>query len=124
MLSLNFLLFFSLKKAMENKKTWPFVTIASFPNHGAIVRSLTVSLLIGTNPIVNESNRADWEEFIVGNESSWRKESCEYQVDLYPNALELNDPAASLNIYQSSYPIQKSSFPSERDPGPGPYLVC
>lgn len=52
------------------------------------------------------------------------KESFIYQADIYPNALEFRDPAASLNIYQSSYPIQQSSFPSERDPGPGPYLVC
>lgn len=112
---------------MENNKTWPFVTMASYPTRGAIARSLTGALVVGTNPIVNENLRSQWEQYIVGNESYWMQESYQYQADMYPNynsAIEFRDPATSFNIVnQSNYPILLSHFSSEVDSGPGPYLV-
>jgi hypothetical protein len=116
---------------MENQTKWPFVTLPSFPYQAAITRRITGALMIATNPMVEDINRNEWENYIVRDDgSSWMQDSLDYQnaVLLRPEsntALEYNNTNSdSININTTLfYPI-RSSFPSkERDPGPGPYVV-
>lgn len=84
----------------DTAKTWPFVTLSSFQQRAATVKTLSGALFIGMNPIVDLSLRQKWQ-FYTNNDfdGNWYQEGLDYQRDLGLEhldtrpPLETNDPA-------------------------------
>jgi hypothetical protein len=60
----------AIAHGIDNKRTWPFLTLSSFQQRAATAREESGALYIHINPMVSESNRQEWEEYVVG-EDSW-----------------------------------------------------
>jgi uncharacterized membrane protein len=56
---------------VDHTRTWPFVTLSSFQQRSATARDQSGSLYVHINPMVNESDRQEWEDFVVGEDASW-----------------------------------------------------
>jgi hypothetical protein len=59
----------SLKVALvahgvDHARSWPFVTLSSFQQRSASVRSLSNALFVAMHPIVTDANRDEWELFV------------------------------------------------------------
>jgi hypothetical protein len=55
----------------HDTQTWPFVTLSRFQQRAATVREESGALYVHINPMVSESDRQEWEEFVVGEDSNW-----------------------------------------------------
>jgi hypothetical protein len=113
---------------------WPFITLSSFQERSATARSLSGAVFVSLNPVVNDPQRADWEEFVVEN-SGWIPEGHEYQEDLEVDEFEkqvemlgVGDTGATSWIDDSNTTdVREEIYYEEEDktwidPGPGPYL--
>jgi hypothetical protein len=56
---------------VDHTRTWPFVTLSSFQQRAATAREESGALYVHINPMVSESDRQEWEEFVVGEDSNW-----------------------------------------------------
>jgi hypothetical protein len=113
---------------------WPFVTLSSFQERSATARSLSGALFVSLNPVVKDTDRAEWEKFLVKN-SGWIPEGFEYQEDLEVDGFEKqlerlgvgDTGATSLTDGSNSTDVRDEIFYVDQgktwiDPGPGPYL--
>jgi membrane protein required for beta-lactamase induction len=56
---------------VDHIRTWPFVTLSSFQQRAATAREESGALYVQINPMVSESDRQEWEKFVVGEDSKW-----------------------------------------------------
>jgi hypothetical protein len=66
----------SLKVALvahgvDHARSWPFVTLSSFQQRSASVRSLSKALFVAMHPIVTDANRDEWEHYVTEEDSYW-----------------------------------------------------
>jgi hypothetical protein len=61
----------TIAHGVDHARFWPFVTLSSFQQRCATARSLSDALFVSINPFVNESQRIEWEEYVVSNDSYW-----------------------------------------------------
>jgi hypothetical protein len=61
----------AIAHGVDHIRTWPFVKLSSFQERSATVREQSGGLYVHINPMVSESNRSEWEEYVVGEDSSW-----------------------------------------------------
>jgi hypothetical protein len=61
----------AIAHGVDHTRTWPFVTLSSFQQRSATARSLSDALYVHINPIVEEEDRAAWEEFVISEDASW-----------------------------------------------------
>jgi len=54
----------AIAQGLREERGWPFVTLLSFQERAALARSLSESLFLSINPIVNESDRSEWEDYV------------------------------------------------------------
>jgi hypothetical protein len=66
--------------ARTSNSTWPFVTIPDHAVRAAKVRDLSNAIVLEQYHIVNDENRAQWEEYSIINQS-WVREAIEVQAD-------------------------------------------
>lgn len=52
-------------QAIANNNTWPFVTLNSFHERAASVRSISGALFLEILPVVSDEDRAEWEAYSV-----------------------------------------------------------
>jgi hypothetical protein len=50
---------------------WPFVTFPTFQQRAASIRKLSKSVYIGLYPVVQESERSQWESYSAANKNLW-----------------------------------------------------
>jgi hypothetical protein len=56
---------------IDQQRDWPFVTLSSFQQRAATVIEESGALYLDINPMVSESDRQEWEKYVVGNNSNW-----------------------------------------------------
>jgi len=56
--------------AIDNSRTWPYVTLSSFQQRASAARDQSGALDIVLSPLVVETERTQWESF-VQNDTSW-----------------------------------------------------
>jgi hypothetical protein len=56
---------------VDHTRTWPFVALSSFQQRAATAREASGALYVHINPMVSESDRQEWEKFVVGEDSNW-----------------------------------------------------
>lgn len=61
----------AIAESLNSDKSWPFMTMPAFQERAATARSLSGSLFLSINPIVDETNRPKWEEYVKGENSDW-----------------------------------------------------
>jgi len=120
---------------VDHLRSWPFVTLSSFQQRSSTARSLSGALFVSINPYVNETQRVEWERYVVSNDSYWIEEGFQYQKQL---GLDIFEPTLERSLKQKpdrclqidvGDPPRSSIFTLENgnemveDPGPGPYMV-
>jgi len=60
-----------IAEAIHHDGSWPFMTIPAFQERAATARSMSGSLFLSINPIVNETDRLEWEDYVKGEDSDW-----------------------------------------------------
>ena len=55
----------------SSSRNWPFITVSSFQQRAATVRTLSNSLYIGLYPVVEEIHRDEWESYSAINKNLW-----------------------------------------------------
>jgi hypothetical protein len=61
----------AIAHGVDHTRTWPFVTLSSFQQRASTAREESGALYVQINPMVSESDRQEWEEFVVGEDSNW-----------------------------------------------------
>jgi len=61
----------AIAEGQYHDKSWPLMTLPAFQERAATARSLSGSLFLSINPIVNETNRLEWEQFVEEEGSDW-----------------------------------------------------
>lgn len=56
---------------IDHKRTWPFVTLSSFQQRASTARRQSKALYVTINPLVNTSQREEWEHFAVSEDAKW-----------------------------------------------------
>jgi hypothetical protein len=77
----------AIAHGVDLDREWPFVTLSSFQERSATARSLSGALFVSINPLVKETERAEWEKFVV-EEAGWISAGYEYQEDLELDGFE------------------------------------
>jgi hypothetical protein len=77
----------AIAHGIDHDKSWPLLTLSSFQERSATARSLSGALFISLNPVVSDTQRTDWEKFVV-KKSGWIQEGFEYQEDLEVDGFE------------------------------------
>lgn len=57
--------------AEENGRKWPFVALNAFQQKANNARLLSGTIFLSINPIVQAENLTQWEDFVLGDASSW-----------------------------------------------------
>lgn len=117
--------------ARDHVRAWPFITMSSFGQQGAIARKQSGALLLHTNHYVGGRNVEEWEKFVPGLDSYWIGESLEYQNSVLRFKL-VSEGCPKLGSILEVGPTANDTFPiwQRRDDGssvpvkgPGPFLV-
>lgn len=61
----------NIAHGVDHNRTWPFVTLSSFQQRSSTARKLSDALFICMNPFVHETERAEWEKYVVSSDSYW-----------------------------------------------------
>jgi hypothetical protein len=61
----------AISHAMDNNNSWPFVTLSNFQQRAATSKRMSKSVYVGIHPIVEENNRAKWEEYVAQEGLGW-----------------------------------------------------
>jgi hypothetical protein len=61
----------AIAHGVDHTNAWPFVTLSRFQQRAATAREESGALYVHINPMVSESDRQEWEEFVVGEDSDW-----------------------------------------------------
>jgi hypothetical protein len=77
----------AIAHGVDHKRDWPFLTLSSFQERSATARSLSGALFVSINPLVKETERDEWEKFVV-KEAGWISAGYEYQEDLELDGFE------------------------------------
>jgi hypothetical protein len=77
----------AIAHGVDHKREWPFLTLSSFQERSATARSLSGALFVSINPLVKETERTEWEKFVV-EEAGWISAGYEYQEDLELDGFE------------------------------------
>jgi hypothetical protein len=77
----------AIAHGVDLDREWPFVTLSFFQARAATARSLSGALFVSINPLVKETERAEWEKFVV-EEAGWISAGYEYQEDLELDGFE------------------------------------
>lgn len=130
----------SIAHGVDHIRTWPFVTLSSFQQRSFTARANSGILQISINPIVDDSDRREWEKFIVNEtmiDTEWIPNALNYQgfvghdqyiVDYGPSFLgeNIESQPVSVYIYDDDADIGgdgTGTFHRETLPhGEGPYL--
>lgn len=59
----------AIAQSLGEERGWPFVTLSAFQERAASARSLSKSLFLSINPIVNDTDRSEWEDYV--GEEDW-----------------------------------------------------
>ena len=65
--------------ASSSNMTWPFVTVPNFAAKAARLAKQTNGYLVGTAPIVQESQRKEWDDFSLKQMPTMYQDAIEYQ---------------------------------------------
>ena len=106
----------------DTAKTWPFVTLSSFQQRAAAIKTLSGALFIGMNPIVELSLRQKWQ-FYTNNDldGNWYQDGLNYQRDLGLDSLdtrplvESEDPGMEMYDGNDGIAVQIFSFANATD---------
>jgi hypothetical protein len=61
----------AIAHGVDHVRSWPFVTLSSFQERSASVRSQSDALFVAMLPIVTDANRDEWEHYVSGEDSYW-----------------------------------------------------
>jgi hypothetical protein len=61
----------AISHAMDNINTWPFVTLSIFQQRAATSKRMSKSVYLGIHPIVQETDRVKWEEYVAQEVLGW-----------------------------------------------------
>jgi hypothetical protein len=56
---------------IDHRRSWPFVTLSSFQQRSSTARKLADALFVTISPLVSDSNRKEWEDFVTLEDSYW-----------------------------------------------------
>jgi hypothetical protein len=57
---------------LDAKSEWPFVTLSNFQERAGYARTLSGTLYVSINPIVDTKEKLDkWEEYVLGKNNYW-----------------------------------------------------
>jgi len=59
----------AIAQSLVEERGWPFVTLSFFQERAASARSLSGSLFLSISPVVNASDRSEWEDYV--REQNW-----------------------------------------------------
>jgi hypothetical protein len=130
----------AIAHGVDNKQSWPFLSLSSFQERSATARSLSGAVFVSLNPVVSDPQRADWEKFVV-EKAGWIPAGFQYQKDLEVDGFEKSvERLEAGNTGDTSWTHGTNSTNSTNsadvrneifyvdegktwiDPGPGPYL--
>jgi hypothetical protein len=111
----------AIAHGVDHFREWPFVTLSSFQQRSLTARSLSKVLYVSIAPVVTDANKAEWEEFVVGEDATWIQEGYAYQEDVGLDAFHgaettatSTDPGPIFFMNERGEPVVAS--------GAGPYL--
>jgi len=61
----------TIAHGVDHSRTWPFVTLSSFQQRSSTARKLSEALFVSINPFVHDTERTEWEEYVVSSDSYW-----------------------------------------------------
>ena len=56
---------------VDHTRQWPFVTLSSFQQRASTALHQSGAIYLHINPLVTNGTRREWEQFVVGEDSSW-----------------------------------------------------
>jgi hypothetical protein len=60
-----------ISHAIDHNNTWPFVTLPNFQQRAATAKRMSNSIYLGIHPIVDDSERDDWEKYVAQEGFQW-----------------------------------------------------
>jgi Na+-transporting methylmalonyl-CoA/oxaloacetate decarboxylase gamma subunit len=61
----------AIAHGVDHTRNWPFVSLSSFQQRAATARAESGALYVHISPMVSESDREEWDEFVTGEDSNW-----------------------------------------------------
>jgi hypothetical protein len=111
----------AIAHGVDHTREWPFVTLSSFQQRSLTARSLSKVLFVSIAPVVTDADKAEWEEFVVGEDATWIQEGYDYQEEagLYAfneagTSVTSTNPGPIFFMNERGEPVVAS--------GAGPYL--
>lgn len=117
----------TIAHGVDHVRTWPRVTLSSFQQRAGTAKAISGALFVGLAPFVKESDRRDWEEYVVSDDAYWVDEGFVYQEELGLEGFNKNWEERRRLQFTSNQSLPIYYFSENgsvvTDPGPGPYLV-